>query len=426
MSDTQNRPAARLQVDQIVMEFSVRGGIEAVAFELQRAFRSAGIDSRVIASVAEDAAADLQRIAPMLSRIGTRGRWRHVGRALAVPLFTMAATRFVRASRRRGFDRVVLSHGDTLAGDVCVVHAVNLANLDIKRANGAWQWRLNPMHAWVGLRDRFMIGGLHFRRYVAVSERVIRELQHYYGVPRSRIALIPNGVNLDRFTAAPDDRDATRRDLGVAAVAPMLLFAGHEFERKGLAYAIDALTAPGMDAATLVVAGAGHAAPFERQAQRLGVGGRVQFIGPRGDLPRLYRAADAFVFPTAYESFSMTCMEAMACGLPVFATAVGGIEDYLQDGINGRIVSRDGAAIAIVLAPMLRDPAMRQRLRDGALATAAHYSWPRIAERYSALLNEVRREIADSGQMRGAPGMPTMGLIRADRRGASARLSPCK
>ena len=51
-------------------------------------------------------------------------------------------------------------------------------------------------------------------------------------------------------------------------------------------------------------------------------------------MPRLYSAADAFVFPTAYESFSLVCMEAMACGVPVFAASAGGIEDYVQDGVK--------------------------------------------------------------------------------------------
>lgn len=387
-----DRAAPPLQIDQVVMEFSQRGGIEAVALELQRAFRSVGLDSRVVTSVSEDTSADVERIAPLVSRIGTRGRWRHVGRAMAVPLFTLAATRFLRTSRQ-GTSRVVLSHGDTLTGDVCVVHAVNRANIDAKREAGQWRWRLNPMHHWVSWRDKVMIGGLRFRRYIALSERVALELQRYYGVPCRRIEVIPNGVNLERFSPAPDDRIATRRRLGVPADAPMLLFVGHEFERKGLAHVIDALAALGREA-RLVVVGAGRAAPFVQQAERLGVSERVLFTGPRRDLPELYRAADAFVFPTAYEAFSLVCMEAMACGLPVFASRVGGIEDYLRDGVNGHFVKADGAAIVAALAPVLSDPALRERLRLGAVATAEGYAWPKIAERYRHLLQEVQREIA--------------------------------
>lgn len=406
-----------LRIDQVVMELSLHGGIESVAYELQRAFRAAGVDCRVITSVAEDTSPDVERIAPFLSRIGTRGRWRHIGRALAVPMFTIAATRFLRGSRPGPGRRVVLSHGDTLAGDVCVVHAVNRANLDMKRAAGAWRWMLNPMHHWVSLRDRIMIGGLRFRRYVALSERIVQELQQHYGVPRSRIVLIPNGVNLDRFTAVPDDRNATRRELGIPMDAPVLLFVGHEFDRKGLVHAIDALAALPSGDARLVVVGAGDAAPFAQQAQRLGLSERVQFTGPRSDMPQLYRAADAFVFPTAYESFSLTCMEAMACGLPVFAPAVGGIEDYLRDGVNGRIITRDGPEIASTLAPMLNDPALSQRFRAGALTTASEYGWAKIAERYCALLEEVGREVEH--------GDAAQHASPSDPRPMQARLTQC-
>lgn len=382
-----------LRVDQVVSEFSLDGGIEAVAFEMQRAFRAAGVDSRVLTSVTRETGPDIERVAPVLARIKSRGRMRHVGRLLAVPAFTLAASWRLWTTRRARAGRVILSHGDTLTGDVCVVHAVNRANLDMKREAGRWRWRLNPMHLWVSWRDRTMIGGLRFRRYVALSERVVGELQRYYGVPRERIALIPNGVNLERFSSLPDDRAATRRALGLADDAPVLLFVGHEFDRKGLRHAIDALSQPGLGAATLVVVGAGAAAAFKDQAARGGVTDRVRFLGARSDVPELYRAADAFVFPTAYESFSLTCMEALACGLPVFAPLVGGIEDYLEDGINGRAVAADGASLGAALAPFLADAAQRAALRAGAVETAQRYGWPAIAAQYRTLLQDVALEL---------------------------------
>ncbi len=385
--------APSVRIDQVVFEFSQSGGLETVAFELQRAFRTNGVDARVIASVTPDAAPDIHRLAPLLARIGSRGRLRHIGRLLTVPAFTIAATLHLYVTRRQREGRVVLSHGDTLAGDVVVVHAVNRANLDMKRATGGWRWRLNPMHYWVSARDRIMIGGLRFRRYVALSERIASELQRYYGVPSERIVLIPNGVDLERFNPAPDDRAKTRLELGLGATTPILLFVGHEFSRKGLAHVIDALAQPGMGDAMLLVAGAGAPAQFAQQAKRLSVQDRVVFLGPRHDLPRLYRAADAFVFPTAYEAFGLTCMEAMACGLPVFATAVGGIEEYLQDGVNGQFIRADGAAIAAVVTPFLNASELQARFRSGALATAQQYAWPLIALRYCDLLREVSSEI---------------------------------
>ncbi len=116
------------------------------------------------------------------------------------------------------------------------------------------------------------------------------------------------------------------------------------------------------------------------------------FAGPRADLPALYSAADAFVLPTAYETFSLVCMEAMACGVPVFATAAGGIEEYLKDGVNGFRIRMDAEDIAEKLAAAFANPALMQRLRDGALATASSYGWDRIGQQYIELLREIDTE----------------------------------
>jgi UDP-glucose:(heptosyl)LPS alpha-1,3-glucosyltransferase len=392
------------RIIQVVREFSLAGGAESVAFELHRAWREAGISAAVLASASAEVGPDILALSPRtLGRIPTGGPWRHLGRLAAVPLFTVLASLRLRRIPR---DAVVVSHGDTFFGDVVVVHAVNRANLQIKRQDGQWLWVLNPIHLWVALRDRVMIGGLRFRRYVAVSNRVRDELMRYYGVPSERIAVIPNGVNLVRFTPQVTDRDAMRRELGLRENCPLLLFVGHEFERKGLGPVLEALAQ--LDAETmLVVAGAGEIERYTRRAGALGVADRVLFLGARRDVERLYRMADVFVLPTSYETFSLVCMEAMACGTPVVACAVGGIEDYLEDGVNGWAVPRDGAAIAATLRQILSDPALRQRLRDGAIATAARYAWPAVAARYFELVQQLVRE-------REVVGLPIAGPAPSD------------
>jgi glycosyltransferase involved in cell wall biosynthesis len=378
-----------LRITQVVQEFSLQGGIESVAYELHRAWLTdRSVEPFVLAARGSDKAGRVMRVMPWLARIGTRGHWRYVGRLLVVPLFTLAVMRPLRAAQRSG---VVLSHGDTFGGDVCVIHAVNRANLASKRARGQWRWLFNPMHLWVELRDRICIGNLRFRRYVAISERIAKELEHYYNVPRSRIAVIPLGVNLARFAPMPDDRAATRSQLGVSPSNLLLLFVGHEFERKGLAAIIGAL--PALPAATtLLVVGADDPTRYERQANEVGVGNRVIFLGARQDTPRLYRAADVLVSPSAYEAFSLACIEAMASGTPVVATAVGGVEEYVQDGVNGFLVRRDSTEIAAAVNRIQQDSALLDRLRAGALRTASGYGWDVIAQRYRELLRQVLLE----------------------------------
>jgi UDP-glucose:(heptosyl)LPS alpha-1,3-glucosyltransferase len=239
---------------------------------------------------------------------------------------------------------------------------------------------------------------LRFSRYVAVSNRIAGELSLYYGVPAARIAVIPNGINLGRFAPVQNARATVRGEFAIPSDAPLLLFVGHEFGRKGLAPIVSALSLLRPDVRLLVV-GADDPTPYRKLAQAAGVSDRVTFAGPRGDLSTLYQASDAFVLPTAYESFSLVCMEAMACGLPVFATRVGGIEDYLVDGVNGHTITHEPADIATKLAALLDDPAGHERLRNGARATAQDFGWDRIARLYAELLEDVYRERSNTVQI---------------------------
>jgi glycosyltransferase involved in cell wall biosynthesis len=282
---------------------------------------------------------------------------------------------------------VILSHGDSLKGDVLVVHAVNAQSLAEKRSANIWSWLLNPMHLWVSLRERWMIGGLRYRMFVAVSPRVSIELQSLYSVPLSRIRVIPNGIDIGRFRLDPDARLTIRREFGIPADARLLLFAGHEFRRKGLAYAIGALERLGSDVWLLVV-GSDNPAPYRKLATT--AGNRLVFAGARSDMPALYAAADAFVLPTAYETFSLVCMEAMACSVPVFATPVGGIEDYLVDGVNGYQIGLDADDIAGKIGRAFSDPALMLRMREGARATALNYGWDQVGSQYIELLKQVQ------------------------------------
>jgi len=374
------------EIVQVVQELSTAGGVETVAAELARVFTRSGLPNVVLASSVSKAFEQdvkVERVAPWLSRIATRGVFRHLGRMLVVPIFTLAAT---RAIRKRYPNAVVISHGDSLTGDVLVVHAVNAQSLVEKRNAGKWRWLFNPMHLWVSLRDRWMISGLRYHTFVAVSSRVATELQQIYSVPASRISVISNGIDLQRFSRSAESRTAIRRLFNIPLDAKLLLFVGHEFERKGLAHIIGALDGLGDDTWLLVV-GSDNPAPYRKLSS--GAGKRVIFAGARSDLPQIYSAADAFVLPTAYETFSLVCMEAMACSLPVFATAAGGIEEYLKDGINGFQIRMDAGDIASKLAAAFADPALMQRLQEGALATAKTYGWDRIGVHYIELLKQV-------------------------------------
>lgn len=376
---------------QISLEIGLGGGSECVSYELQRAWLAMGLDARVLASLATEPEPrqGITYVAPWLTVWGLRARWRHLATIIAVPLFTLFAT--WRAYRTRGA-KIILSHGDSLIGDVCIVHAVNRASLAEKRRAGYYGWLLNPSNLWVAWRDWWMLRGLRYRRIVAISERVRAQLKQHYKVPDDCIVTIPNGINLSRFDPKnASARIEVRRSFGISEDVPLVLFVGSQFQLKGLEFAIRALAEMNTKAVLLVVGG-DSAAPFKRLAEQLGVSERVIFAGSRTDLPRVYPAADVFVLPTLYETFALVCLEAMASGLPVLACSVGGIEDYLRDGENGFFIQREPHDIADKLDRVLSDRNLQRHLREGGLATAGNYAWEKIAKQYLQLFEELMAE----------------------------------
>jgi glycosyltransferase involved in cell wall biosynthesis len=394
-----------LEIIQIIQELSTEGGAERVAWELARAFSRAGVKNKAISSTLGEPVGGntkIVRTASWLSRIPTRGPFRHLGRAIVVPLFTIAAT----LAARRQPDAIVLSHGDSLKGDAVVLHALNAENLSQKRLAGNWRWTLNLLHLWVWFRDLWMFSGLRYRTFVAVSERVSADLQRLYGVPASRIRVIPNGIDVERFKPDPIARQKIRDEFGIPDNAKLIVFVGHEFSRKGLAPAIGALERLGGNVHMLVI-GSDNPAPYRKLA--VNARDRLTFAGARGDTAAFYAAADALVLPTSYETFSLVCMEAMACEVPVFATRVGGIEDYLQDGINGYAIMPDPEDIARKVERVFSDEQLLARLRLGARDTAMNYCWDEIAAKYIELMTQIQvaKQLAITKPLLGAaPAAP--------------------
>src|SRR5207342_929526 len=118
-------------------------------------------------------------------------------------------------------------------------------------------------------------------------------------------------------------------------------------------------------------------------AERAGVAGRVRLLGRvgRGDLPSLYRSADLVVNVPWYEPFGIVPLEAMACGVPVVASAVGGLVDTVVDGVTGaHVPPRRPGLLAAALAGLLADPERRADLgAAGSLRARRRYGWDRIA-----------------------------------------------
>lgn len=195
------------------------------------------------------------------------------------------------------------------------------------------------------------------------------------GIPKDRITIHRTG--LDRAVFRPLDRAACREELDLPMDAPVLATVGALIPRKGQIFAIEALAQ--LPGAILLLAGAGQdEAALRAAAQAHGVSERVRFLGPvpHGELPVVLSAADVFVLPTASEGLANAWVEALACGTPVVTTPIPGARELLTDPAFGRMVERDGAAIADAARGLLAAPPTRTAVLRG----AEGFSWEANAE----------------------------------------------
>ena len=320
-----------------------------------------------------------------------RQPWRRMTLPLTTSAFGIAAGARLRqlSGENAGDRRLVISHGDYTGGDVLVLHSVHAAALKEAWDSGDRRFLLNPLHPWLMARNRLVYRRGRHRKLVVVGSRLLAELEHWHGVSGERVVHIPNGIDVDRFH--PSRRGERRRilaGLGIDPDSPVILFAGHEFERKGLDLAVQALARMETQAQLLVV-GDDDPARFRTLAARLGVDGRVHFAGRREDMPDLYGAADAFLLPSRYESFALVCIEALATGVPVVAPRIGGVEDYVVDSVNGFLVDREAGPIADALDRLLGDPEMHSKMAAAARSSALAFDWKEIARRYLDLLESL-------------------------------------
>ena len=221
------------------------------------------------------------------------------------------------------------------------------------------------------------------RRVVGVSVGVAREVERCYPSIADVVEAIPNGVDIARFRPDAARRAVVRNGLALDDGALVAVFVGSEWEGKGLQHAIDAV-AP-HQAWHLVVVGRGDRARYSARAAAAGCSDRIHFVGQVKDVRGYYAAADAFVLPSRYETFSLAAFEAAASALPLLVTPVSGVEEILRDGVNGWFIGLGGETIEPRLAALERDSRLRERMGREARAAVQHFDWPSVVSGYRDL-----------------------------------------
>ncbi len=251
--------------------------------------------------------------------------------------------------------------------------------------------------AYAPFRAMYARGAQAADRVVATDESLRGEVSRYLRVPPERVVVIPNGVDPDAGAAlvTPERQAALAARYGLPRGGPVGLTVARLEANKGLAYLLRALAA--LDRRLpwrwLLVGTGRDRAALEALAARLGLGDRVVFTGAvdDADLHNLYALARVCALASLYEGSSLVALEAMAHGLPVVATAVGGLPDKVRPGATGLLVPPgDAPALAAALGAVLPDPARARAWgAAGRDLVRARFTWTAIAAQTLALLEDL-------------------------------------
>jgi glycosyltransferase involved in cell wall biosynthesis len=240
-----------------------------------------------------------------------------------------------------------------------------------------------------GLRFRLMAWSLRRRaeRVLCVSDGARRHFEAVAGIGRSRASTLHNGIDLAPFAAAdPAAGRAVREAHGIPAAAPLATTVAVLRRPKGIQHMLEALPrvldrVP--DAHYLVVGDGPHRAALADQAAALGLVGRVHFVGATDRVPDHLAAADLFVLPSLTEALPTVVIEAMAAGLPVVATAVGGVPEMVDHPGSALLVPpADPVRLAEAVSRVLSSPLQASAMgRSGRRIAAARFDIRRQAGR---------------------------------------------
>jgi glycosyltransferase involved in cell wall biosynthesis len=339
-----------------VMSWVVGGG-EARGFEqvVLNPFAS-GRDRGELASISR--APLLARRTERMVQVPATRRWlaRELDRFApeVVQVFLPHAGALVASLRRRSGRRLVFSnqHGD---------HFV-----------------VNGMRAWAAL-DRLAEG--RYDRVVACSAFVERFLVERYRYPPASVARIVNG-----WEGTPPPESGLAERPTVICVANFRTQKGHDVLLRAFARTRERVG----DAQLVLVGGGPERAEVEATIARLGLESQVSVAGAVDDVWPYLAQAHVFALASRYEPLGVVVLEAMAAGLPVVATRVGGIPEIVQEGVTGTLVGADDdVAFGEALVALLEAPDLRARMGEAGRATAAEHTAERMVERYFALYDEL-------------------------------------
>lgn len=284
---------------------------------------------------------------------------------LSSPTHVASAVRFARLIWRERF-RLVHSHmfwGSLFASPIAWAYGVPVI---IETLHGTEAWR----KGWKASNTIDRTINRFVTKHVAVCESDARFLAEKKRVPRSKIEIIHNGIDIRKATTSEDARRTIRHAIGAAEGDCVLITVARFHKGKGHRVLLEAIQelASRHSQVKLVLLGEGEEQPEMRAlCTSLGITEKVRFAGFQPNVAEWLSAADINVLPTFYEGFPLTILEAMAAGLPTVASNVGGIPEAIEDGSSGLLVPPgDARKLAAAISGLVGNAEARTRIGNAA------------------------------------------------------------
>lgn len=370
----------RRRVLQVARHIGPGSGVAQVVYSLEQSFSALGVDVERLT---------LSDTHIRMKTSISRNPLSKVLLGFEVIWFSVLGTLAVRQRAKRDPDVEIIVHGDPIGGDVYVNHGLLKAVMEERRGNRKLYVPANPMHWLTLLRDEYRYSHAGQSIVVNLNARDDATMHRLYPRLRTPTRVIHNGVNPDRYHDVDEEfRAHTRAQLGFVSSDRVLIFVGHEFDRKGLFIVLDALRELSCDIKLLVVGGTREMVDLARQvACKNDVERRTFFVGMQADPRPYYAAADVFVLPSAYEAAPLVLLEALACGKPCIVTSTGIAPEAICGGLNGRIVARDAEAVRAGVVEILKLlQSQPEAVKLNCQSSAGDFAWTSIAQQYLDLL----------------------------------------
>jgi UDP-glucose:(heptosyl)LPS alpha-1,3-glucosyltransferase len=252
---------------------------------------------------------------------------------------------------------------------------------------------ISPYHRTLLALEKRQFNSKRLKKIIAVSAEVKRDIMANYGVASDKISVLYNGVDERRFHPETRARSgqALRARWNIPPDAPLVLFVGSGFRRKGLDRLLSIWNSPKLAHAYLLIVGSDARQGRYRSWADAVAPGRIVFAGRQDEIEKYYGAADVVALPSLQEAFGNVVVEALASGLPVLVSRAVGAAEILSGSLAGGIVELldDGAELTAKLVSLLGN-AGQAALRQEARSIAEGYSWERHFHKLDALLREVK------------------------------------